>query len=169
MLSGLLKLILGFVLAITVLLGSGLTIALYFVNRTAIPPARPKFANDNPQTKPDKPKVTQVKATSTPKPTPSSTASPTPSFTTSPTSPTSTPTESPDSLPPGAYQGIVTWSQGLSMRDQPTLGAQSVGGVGANQKVIILEESPDKNWQKIRIEGTDKEGWVKAHNTKRVD
>jgi cytoskeletal protein RodZ len=169
MLSGLLKLILGFVLAIAVLLGSGLTIALYFVNRTAIPPARPKFANDNPQTKPDKRKVTQVKATSTPKPTPSSTASPTPSFTTSPTSPTSTPTESPDSLPPGAYQGIVTWSQGLSMRDQPTLDAQSVGGVGANQKVIILEESPDKNWQKIRIEGTDKEGWVKARNTKRVD
>jgi cytoskeletal protein RodZ len=177
MLSGLLKLILGFVLAIAVLLGSGLTIALYFVNRTAIPPARPKFANDNPQTKPDKPKVTQVKATSTASPTPSSTASPTPSstasptpsFTTSPTSPTSTPTESPDSLPPGAYQGIVTWSQGLSMRDQPTLDAQSVGGVGANQKVIILEESPDKNWQKIRIEGTDKEGWVKARNTKRVD
>jgi cytoskeletal protein RodZ len=169
MLSGLLKFILGFVLAIAVLLGSGLTIALYFVNRTAIPPARPKFANDNPQTKPDKPKVTQVQATSTPKPTPSSTASPTPSFTTSPTSPTSTPTESPDSLPPGAYEGIVTWSQGLSMRDQPTLDAQSVGGVGANQKVIILEESPDKNWQKIRIEGTDKEGWVKARNTKRVD
>ncbi|WP_413176045.1 SH3 domain-containing protein [Anabaena azotica] len=160
MLSGLLKLILGFLLAIAVLLGSGLTIALYFVNRTAIPPARPTFANDNPQTKPDKPKVTQVKATSTPKSTPSSTPTP---------SPTPTPTESPDSLPPGAYQGIVTWSQGLSMRDQPTLDAQSIGGVGANQKVIILEESPDKNWQKIRIEGTDKEGWVKAGNTKRVD
>mgnify|MGYP000297082391 FL=1 len=158
MLSGLLKLILGFLLATAVLLGSGLTIALYFVNRTAIAPARPTFANDNPQTKPDKPKVTQVKATSIPKPTPSSTPSPTPTL-----------SESPDSLPPGAYQGIVTWSQGLSMRDQPTLDAQSVGGVAANQKVIILEESPDKNWQKIRIESTDKEGWVKAGNTKRVD
>jgi hypothetical protein len=55
------------------------------------------------------------------------------------------------------------------MRDQPASDAQSIGGVGGNQKVIILEESADKNWQKIRIAGTDKEGWVKAGNTKRVE
>ncbi|MBD2292314.1 SH3 domain-containing protein [Anabaena sphaerica FACHB-251] len=158
MLSGFFKLILGFLLAIAVLLGSGLTIALYFVNRTAIPPEKPTYANDNPKPKADKPKVAEVKDTSTPKPTPTSTPSPTP-----------TPTESPDSLPPGAYKAVVTWPQGLSMRDKPTLDAQSVGGVGANEKLIILEESQDKNWQKIRIEGTDKEGWVKAGNTKRVE
>jgi hypothetical protein len=162
--SGFFKLILGFVLAIAVLLGSGLTIALYFVNRTALPPEKPMFANDNPQPKVDKPKVTPVKATSTSKPTPTSSPKPSPSPT-----PTPTPTESPDTLPPGAYQAIVTWPQGLSMRDQPASDAQSIGGVGGNQKVIILEESADKNWQKIRIAGTDKEGWVKAGNTKRVE
>lgn len=162
--SGFFKLILGFVLAIAVLLGSGLTIALYFVNRTALPPKKPMFANDNPQPKVDKPKVTPVKATSTSKPTPTSSPKPSPSPT-----PTPTPTESPDTLPPGAYQAIVTWPQGLSMRDQPASDAQSIGGVGGNQKVIILEESADKNWQKIRIAGTDKEGWVKAGNTKRVE
>lgn len=160
--SGFFKLILGFVLAIAVLLGSGLTIALYFVNRTALPPEKPMFANDNPQPKVDKPKVTPVKATSTSKPTPTSSPKPSPS-------PSPTPTESPDTLPPGAYQAIVTWPQGLSMRDQPASDAQSIGGVGGNQKVIILEESADKNWQKIRIAGTDKEGWVKAGNTKRVE
>ncbi|MBE9058518.1 SH3 domain-containing protein [Sphaerospermopsis sp. LEGE 08334] len=164
MISGFFKLILGFVLAIAVLLGSGLTIALYFVNRTALPPEKPMFANDNPQPKVDKPKVTPVKATSTSKPTPTSSPKPSPSPT-----PTPTPTESPDTLPPGAYQAIVTWPQGLSMRDQPASDAQSIGGVGGNQKVIILEESADKNWQKIRIAGTDKEGWVKAGNTKRVE
>ncbi|TAF07935.1 MAG: SH3 domain-containing protein [Nostocales cyanobacterium] len=158
MLSGLLKLILGFLLAIAVLLGSGVTIALYFVNRTAIPPEKPMFANDNPKPKPDKPKVAQVKTTSKPQSSPKPTPTPTP-----------TPTKSPQSLPPGAYQAIVTWPQGLSMRDQPTLDAQSVGGVGGNQKVIILEESQDKNWQKVRIEGSDQEGWVKAGNTKRVE
>lgn len=152
--SGFFKLILGFVLAIAVLLGSGLTIALYFVNRTAIPPEKPMFANDSPKPKANKPKVTPVKATTTPKPSPS---------------PTPTPTESPDTLPPGAYQAIVTWPQGLSMRDKPASDAQSIGGVGGNQKVIILEESADKNWQKIRIAGTDQEGWVKAGNTKQVE
>ncbi|MEA5577134.1 SH3 domain-containing protein [Anabaena sp. UHCC 0451] len=154
MLSGLLKLILGFLLAIAVLLGSGVTIALYFVNRTAVPPAKPTYANDNPKPKPDKPKVTQAKATSNPKA--SSTPKP-------------TPTESPQSLPPGAYQATVTWPQGLSVRDRPSLDAKSVSGVAANQKVIILEESQDKNWQKIRVEGSDQEGWVKAGNTKKVE
>jgi hypothetical protein len=160
MLSGFFKLILGFLLAIAVLLGSGLTVALYFVNRSAIPPAKPIYANDNPQPKPNKPKVTEVKATSTPKPTPSSTPSPTPS---------PTPTESPDSLPPGAYKAIVSWPQGLSLRENPAREAQSVGGVGANQTVIILEESPDQNWQKIRVEGTNQEGWVRAGNTRKVE
>lgn len=160
--SGFFKLILGFVLAIAVLLGSGLTIALYFVNRTAIPPEKPMFANDSPKPKANKPKVTPVKATTTPKPSPTSSPKPSPS-------PTPTPTESPDTLPPGAYQAIVTWPQGLSMRDKPASDAQSIGGVGGNQKVIILEESADKNWQKIRIAGTDQEGWVKAGNTKRVE
>ncbi|MFM2062813.1 MAG: hypothetical protein RLZZ507_2483 [Cyanobacteriota bacterium] len=158
MLSGFFKLILGFLLAIAVLLGSGLTVALYFVNRSAIPPAKPIYANDNPQPKSDKPKVTEVKATSTPKPTPNSTPSPTP-----------TPTESPDSLPPGAYKAIVSWPQGLSLRENPSREAQSVGGVGANQTVIILEESPDKNWQKIRVDGTNQEGWVRAGNTRKVE
>ncbi|MGM3306322.1 SH3 domain-containing protein [Anabaena sp. WFMT] len=156
MIVGVFKYILGFLLAIAVLLGSGLTIALYFVNRTAIPPTRPTFANDNPKPKPAQAKATPVKAT--PTATPTSTATPTP-----------TPTESPKSLPPGAYQGLVTWPQGLSMRDQPTMDAKSVGGVSANQKVIILEESQDKNWQKIRVEGSDQEGWVKAGNTKKVE
>ena len=31
----------------------------------------------------------------------------------------------------------------------------STGGVGGNKKVIILEESADKKWQKIRIADTD--------------
>jgi Bacterial SH3 domain len=159
MISGLLKFILGFTLAIAVLLGSGLTIALYFVNRTSISPAKPMFANDNPS-KPNKPKATLVKATPTPKSESKTASTPTP---------TPTPSESPKSLPPGAYTGLVTWPQGLSMRAEPKLDSQSVGGVSGNQKVIILEESPDKNWQKIRVEGSNQEGWVKAGNTKKAE
>ena len=152
--SGFLKLILGFSLAIAVLLGSGVTIALYFINRTAVQPEKPIFANDRPKGITQKPKATPVKNTSTskskptPKPTPKKTAKP---------------------LPPGAYEARVTWPQGLSIRDQPSLNGKSVGGVAVNRKLIILGTSNDKRWQKIRVADTNQEGWVKAGNTRRLE
>ncbi|MBE9007131.1 SH3 domain-containing protein [Fortiea sp. LEGE XX443] len=156
MLSGLLKLILGFVLAIAVLLGTGLTVALYFVNRTAIPPARPIFANDNPSLKKQSTKEPKVESV----PTPTTESAPE-------TSPT--PSKAPEKLPPRAYQGRVTWSQGLSLRAQPNQEAEKVGGVAFNQKITVLEESPDKTWVKIRIEGSEQEGWVKIGNIERTN
>jgi hypothetical protein len=157
MFTNLLKFILGFALAIAVLCGTGLTVALYFVNRTAITPPKPMYANDNPSNQAKKPQAipkSQPKEQNTPNPTSSPTSTP-------------TPTASPKSLPPDAYQGTVTWSGGLSMRAEPEANSSSIGGVGANKKVIILEESADKKWQKIRIADTDKEGWVKAGNIQR--
>ncbi|MBO1065938.1 MULTISPECIES: SH3 domain-containing protein [Nostocales] len=155
MLTNLLKVILGFVLAIAVLLGTGLTVALYFVNRTAVTPPKPMYPNDNPSFQAKKPKAiakSPPKKLATPNPT---------------SSPTPTPTESPKPLPPDAYEGTVTWADGLSMRSEPDTNSSTTGGVGGNKKVIILEESADKKWQKIRIPDTDKEGWVKAGNIQR--
>ncbi|MBE9247865.1 SH3 domain-containing protein [Dolichospermum sp. LEGE 00240] len=157
MLTNLLKVILGFVLAIAVLLGTGLTVALYFVNRTAVTPPKPMYPNDNPSFSAKKPKAiakSPPKKPTTPKPTSSPTATP-------------TPTESPKPLPPDAYEGTVTWADGLSMRSEPDANSSTIGGVGGNKKVIILEESADKKWQKIRIPDTDKEGWVKSGNIQR--
>jgi hypothetical protein len=34
---------------------------------------------------------------------------------------------------------------------------------------VVLEESSDKNWQKVRLEDGQQEGWVKAGNTKRTE
>jgi cytoskeletal protein RodZ len=167
MLTNLLKVILGFVLAIAVLLGTGLTVALYFVNRTAVTPPKPIYPNDNPSFQAKKPKAiakSPPKKPATPNPTSSPTATPNP--TSSPTA-TPTPTESPKPLPPDAYEGTVTWANGLSMRSEPDANSSTTGGVGGNKKVIILEESADKKWQKIRIPDTDKEGWVKAGNIQR--
>lgn len=166
MFSNVLKFILGFFLAIAILISTGVATALYFMNRTAIPPSKPVFANDNPTQRAQKPKATQTVATTTTKSSPEPSPSPTPS-------PTSTaspnPEESPKPLPPGAYQGKVTWSQGLSLRTEPQQDAQRVGGVAFNQTVVILEESGDKLWQKIRQEDTNQEGWVKAGNTQRIE
>lgn len=158
MISNFFKFILGFTLAIAVLLGSGITIALYFFNRTTILPEKPIFANDPSQLKSKKQKINQAKATSTSKPKSNSKSNPKP-----------TPKPTPTSLPPGAYLARVTWPQGLSIRAQPALGAKNVGGIPVNQKVIILQTSQDKRWQKIRVEGSSQEGWVKAGNTKRID
>ncbi|MEH2292642.1 SH3 domain-containing protein [Nostoc sp.] len=165
MLSGFTKFILGFLLAIAVLVGGGVAVALYFMNRTGIPPAKPVFSNDSPSVKAQAPKGTepgrgkpslktgtqaQSSATSTPTESPKATPSPKP-------------------LPSGAYRGRVSWAQGLSLRSQPNQEAERIGGVGFNQKIIVLEESEDKAWQKIRLEGSEQEGWVKAGNTEKVD
>ncbi|MBU7583472.1 MAG: SH3 domain-containing protein [Nostoc sp. TH1S01] len=158
MLSGLLKLILGFILAIAVLLGTGLTVALYFINQTAIPPNKPIFANDNPSLKNQATKETKDESVITPEPEPDTTPTP-----------TATPTTTPEKLPPGAYQGRVTWSEGLSLRSEPNQESEKVGGVTFNQKIIVLEENPDKTWVKIRTEGSDQEGWVKVGNIERTN
>jgi Bacterial SH3 domain len=159
MFTNLLKFILGVVLAMAVLLGTGLTVALYFVNRTAVTPSKPMYPNDNPSNKIKKPKASskpQTKPEVTPTPKSSSTSTPTP---------TASPTKTP--LPPNAYKGTVTWAEGLSMRSEPDGNSPTIGGVGGNKEVIILEESKDKKWQKVRITDTNQEGWVKAGNIQR--
>lgn len=159
MLSNILKFTLGIFLAIAILVGSGLAAALYFMNRTAIPPAKPVFSNDTPAVKPPASKVSDAKA----KTTSNSAASPSPTPTESPKA-----EASPQPLPPGAYRGLVTWPQGLSLRSEPLQEASKVGGVAFNQKVTILQTSSDQAWQKIRLESGE-EGWVKAGNTQKVE
>jgi hypothetical protein len=162
MILNILKYTLGILLAIAILAGTGAATALYFMNRTSAPPAKPMFANDYPAKK-QKPKVPVAKATQpgseakgeAPKPTPTPTPSP-------------EATETPK-LPPGAYQARVTWNQGLIIRTQPNQDAERIGGVGFNARVIVLQQSPDNSWQKIRLEGGEQEGWVKAGNTQKVD
>ncbi|WP_445636863.1 Peptide-binding protein [Nostoc sp. DSM 114161] len=167
MFSGLIKYILGFFLAIAVLIGGGVAVALYFMNRTGIPPAKPIFSNDSPSVKAQAPKATEPggKPTPTPSTTKSpSSATPTPTPTESPK-----PTPSPTPLPSGAYRGRVSWAEGLSLRAQPNQDGERIGGVAFNQKIIVLEESEDKAWQKIRLEDSGQEGWVKAGNTEKTD
>ncbi|WP_019504899.1 SH3 domain-containing protein [Pleurocapsa sp. PCC 7319] len=71
-------------------------------------------------------------------------------------------------LPPNAYRAVVTWPQGLSLRAEPSNNAGRVGGVYFDDQIIILEDSADGQWQKVRVPGSNQEGWVKAGNTKRI-
>lgn len=158
-----LKYTLGIFLALAILAGGGVAAALYFMNRASVPPAKPIFANDSSSIRGESPKATVPKAArAASKPEANGEASPKPT-------PTPKASESPKSLPAGAYQARVTWKQGLILRAEPKQDAERLGGVGFNSKVIVIEQSEDKVWQKIRLESGQQEGWVKAANINKFD
>lgn len=169
MVSNLFKYLFGFILALAILAGSSVAATLYFMNQSSRTPPKPIYANDEPQVRAAA--GFNVSKTATPgaiaKPSPASdnkedkpTAKPT-------AEPTEKPSPEPTPLPPGAYNARVTWSEGLSLRSEPKAEAERVGSVGFKQKVIVIEESEDKVWQKVRLEGSNQEGWVKAGNTQK--
>lgn len=149
--SSLVKLLLGVILAIAILMGGGVVTALYFMFKVTTPPPKPMFANDK----------QSVKAQRSPN---SKTAKRTlvsakqPSAIPNSTAPSSKPLE------PGAYKARVTWSQGLSLRSEPDLDAERTGSAAYNQLIVVLGESADKNWQRVRLEDGEQEGWIKAGN-----
>jgi cytoskeletal protein RodZ len=140
------KFLLGISLALAILVSGGVAAALYFLHRVATPPAKPIFSND----------TAEVKARGT------STAS-------SAAATTNTTEAASPSLPPGTYKARVTWAQGLSVRSEPSLEAERIAGVGYNEELTVLEISSDKGWQKIRIDNSEQEGWVKAGNVERIE
>ncbi|MDJ0531138.1 MAG: SH3 domain-containing protein [Xenococcaceae cyanobacterium MO_207.B15] len=71
-------------------------------------------------------------------------------------------------IPENAYFAVVTWPQGLSLRAEPTINSARIGGIAYNTKILILEESSDKKWQRVRLLGNQQEGWVKGGNTKKA-
>lgn len=163
-----LKFLFGFALAIAILVGGGVATALYFINRNAVSPNKPIFANDvtpvtTSRAKPGESKSNTASAQQKKKDT-KSTPTPSPQSTES-----AEEKETSEPLPPGAYKARITWPQGLILRSKPDLDAESVGGVAFNKKVIVLKASEDKAWQKVRVVDTDEEAWVKAGNTKRAD
>ncbi|MEQ9370595.1 MAG: SH3 domain-containing protein [Coleofasciculus chthonoplastes F3-SA18-01] len=156
-LSGIAKFFIGFILGIAILLAGGGAVAYYFFTKLSVNPAKPIFAEEQQAKSPVKsPDAAKKPAQSAQKPKPS---------------PSPTPSESPEpeELPPGAYEARVTWPEGLSLRDSPSLSANRIGGIAYNQEIIILKESDDKKWQRVRLSGSEEEGWVKAGNVERVE
>lgn len=154
--SGLLKLLLGLTLAIALLVGGGVATALYLINKVATPPAKPIFANDK------KVKAQRPLSSTTDKRQQVSAVKPS-------TTPTPIQAISPKLLETGAYQARVTWPQGLLLRSEPNFEAERIGGLGYNQQIVVLEESLDKSWQRVRPEDSEQEGWIRTGNTERIE
>jgi uncharacterized protein YgiM (DUF1202 family) len=148
-LSGIFNFIIGFLLAIVLLTGASVAAALYFAAKLTATPERPTFPNEV-QSSPSVIKKSKPIVNASPEVTPSE-------------SPTPKPLES------GAYRAIVTQPVGLILRDSPTRESNRIGGIAYKEKVVVLEDTPDKEWQRVRIEDGDREGWVKGGNTEKTN
>lgn len=67
------------------------------------------------------------------------------------------------------YRARVTWSDGLTVRAEPNVDSERLGGVEYDQELIVLGTNPEETWQKIRIPDSNVQGWVKAGNLSKID
>lgn len=164
-LSATVQFVLGFVLGVSLIAGiSGAALFAYY-KKMSILPKKPVFSRTT---------VPQESASNPIEP--STTIEPLESTTVEDEEPESQAAfEEPESqaaaeseLPPDAYRAVVTWPEGLSLRAEPSTNADKVGGIDANTSIIILEDSADGKWQKVRLPLSNQEGWVKGGNTKRT-
>ena len=144
------KFLVGFLLAIVLMTGASVAAALYIAAKLTTLPERPVFPNDK----------TAVQIAG---------AKPTPTAKASPVSDSSSDTPSPKPLEPGTYRALITQPIGLILRDSASRDANRIGGVGYKEKVVVLEDSPDKEWQRIRLEDGSRDGWVKGGNTEKIE
>ncbi|WP_040897897.1 SH3 domain-containing protein [Xenococcus sp. PCC 7305] len=156
--SSIFQFILGFVLGVALIAGIGAGAAyFYFTKMSSHTPTKPAFEEAEPLPLPEQDAI--AKSDSAPTSETAAQPEPTPE-------PEPIPEPEPE-LPANAYFARVTWPQGLSLRAEPSLDAERVGGIGYNARIIILEDSSDKKWQRIRIPESQREAWVKAGNVEK--
>ncbi len=151
-LSNFLQLLFGVTLGLTIL-GCGTAAAAYFFfSQMVRTPARPIFPEEL-ATEPA-PETAAPAVTSDQTPAPAATPSPAPA---------------PETLEPGAYRVRVTWADGLSLRTEPRTDADTIGGFAYDEIMIVLEQSADGEWDRVRRPGSDQEGWVRSGNAERLE
>ena len=152
--SATIQFILGFLIGISLIVGvsGGLVFAYY--KKMSVLPSKPNF-----------PAAPASSESASPKKD-SSTIEPLESNTTLEAEPEAEPEEV--ELPPNAYYAKVTWPQGLSLRSDPDLNAGRIGGIGFEETIMILEDSADGKWQRVKLPWSGQEGWVKAGNVERT-
>lgn len=167
-----LQFILGFTLGVVILAGGSTLLGFYLFSRMSTSPAKPIFVEEKPE----------QEQTANAQQTDSSSADKTTTDTKSKSESDFPKTSSflegeakeeeksaEDTLEPGAYRAQVTWPKGLILRAQAGVDGERIGGVGYEWEIVILEESSNGKWQKVRIPSSGQVGWVKAGNVKKID
>lgn len=149
-----LQFMLGVMMALAFLAGGGIAAAIYLAAKHSSQPERPVFEEERAPIKPapsakNTPKQVKAVAANT-------------------TQPATKPAPAAQPLPPGAYRARVIWQEGLLVRESPNFESASVGGVEYSETVVVLEESGDKEWQRVRLDDGGVEGWIKGGNTERI-
>jgi hypothetical protein len=165
-LSTILQFVLGFILGIALLSGVAVGAAYFYLSSISEYPPKPTFPEE--ESSPTAETEQDPASPSVETETEEAARAETEREPEEATKPESKP-EPPEKLPPGAYKARVTWSEGLSLRAEPSTNAERIGGVDFNDEIIILEESEDKQWQRVRVGESDREGWVKAGNIEKVN
>ncbi|BAW96083.1 hypothetical protein NIES970_10040 [[Synechococcus] sp. NIES-970] len=164
--SNVFQFILGFLLGVFLLMVGSVGAAYYFFNRMAATPPKPVFSSEA---------IAPPEPAPTPEPEPQATE---PDLAPIIAEPEAIAEETPEEeeeaaaedteLPPGAYAATVTWSDGLSLRAEPSLESARIGGINFNTQVTVLGTNDDGSWQQIRLEdGT--EAWVRAGNLRQAN
>ena len=149
--SGFFQFIFGFILGIFLLAASAAGVAYYLFIQMAAAPPKPIFPQES-QTSEAESKTAATTIRQTSKQSQSGNSE-----------------SDRDTLESVPYKARVIWPQGLIMREKPTRESQRLGGIGYDWEIVILEYSEDKQWQKVRIPGSDREGWIKSGNVKKID
>ncbi|MGK7926201.1 MAG: SH3 domain-containing protein [Spirulina sp.] len=146
-LSSIAQFFLGVILGISILGVSGAAAGYYFFSKMAVTPSKPVFPEERPQSSQES-VIQQKEEESQELPQPD-----TPEIT----------------LPTGAYRVRVNWPDGLSLRDQPDLEANRLAVIPYDAEMIVLKTTDDGKWDRVRLPGTNQEGWVKAGNADRIE
>jgi len=156
LLLGLTKVMLGMVVALLLMSLAGIVTVRYFMARLAVQPPKPIFENDTPiQSDINSATTSAATATLSPDSTPAAIA-------------TATPTPEPSASPEG-YEAIIIQPIGMVLREGPGTSFERAGGIDYNETVIVLEESVDQEWMRVRLPDTGQEGWIKSGNTRRLN
>jgi Bacterial SH3 domain len=147
MLVGLSKFLLGFTLAIGILVIAGVGFTNYVIMRLSDLPARPTFPNDVSEKSKGSPaaKDAAQDAKAPESPAPEASASPT-----------------------EGYAAKITQPIGLLVREEPSADSNQIDGVAFEEEVTVLETSSDGGWQKVKL-GNGNSGWVKGGNTEKLN
>ncbi|MEB3230331.1 MAG: SH3 domain-containing protein [Leptolyngbyaceae bacterium] len=182
-LLGLLKVLTGIALAIAILFLSGMYTVRYAMTRLTSPPERPVFpeetatagtvatetVEENATGEPETPGIDESNETSDPNAGANADtdaeASPESSPEEGETAPNDEANTEEETLEPGAYQARVVQPIGLILRQGPDTSTIQLGSVAYNEELVVLSESSDGNWVKVRLPDSDVEGWVKNGNT----
>jgi uncharacterized protein YgiM (DUF1202 family) len=159
--SGFFQFVIGFTLGISIVAGGAVSFGYILLTRMTGTPPKPVYSEETAKPKEDSKEPAIASGASESGTTSNNEAST--------SQPESTPKEVEKPLPLGAYKAVVSYKDGLSMRSDANKDADRIGSVLVNDEIIVLQESEDKKWQKIRIAKNDKEGWVKAGNIKKIE